>query len=199
MAPRTKRERLMLLIALLLIPAILIGNALVPSGPPAGQKSLLPVDQANLKREVQTRTITQMRQEQQEMEPRIAQMAYNLPPDEIVPRVIGDLQRTAVRAGVHLREIKPMRPSALSSGAGARVPMEVTFRAPLQPNAVQFLYYVEDPAARFVVDKIHITSADAKFRTVEAVAEITVFTRSTAGVAGIGGQKSNGKSQQSNS
>ena len=62
-----------------------------------------------------------------------------------------------------------------------RVPVEVRFRAPFQPNVVRFLYDLENPSGRMVIDKISITSADARFRTVEVSAQITVFTRSSNG------------------
>ena len=185
--PRTKRERLLLLIAIIVIPIILIVNALTPSGRTAGTRTLLPLDQANTKRDIQTRTMARWSQEEKDMPPQIARMSYDLPADQVVPQMVNDLQKIAARSGVHLGEIKPVKPDTLPSGSGAHVPVAVRFRAPLQPNTVRFLYEVEDPTGKFVVDKMDITSGDAKFQTVEASAQISVFTRSTVGVAGAKG------------
>jgi hypothetical protein len=133
----------------------------------------------------------------------VQEHAYNKPVEQLVPLVIRDLQATAQRAGIHLREVKPLRPKQVTEEPvirpgqkttrttqtthdvlGARVPVEVRFRAQFQPNVVRFLYDVENPAGKMVVDKISITSADAKFKVVEVSAQITVFTRSSAGTSG---------------
>jgi len=179
---------MLLLIAVIIVPIILILNALTPSGHTAGARTLLPLDQANTKREIQARTMARWSEEEKEMQPQIARMSYNVPADRVVPQMVGDLQRIAAHSGVHLGEIKPAKPGLLPSGSGAQVPVEVRFRAPLQPNTVRFLYEVEDPTGKFVVDKMDITSGDAKFQTVEASAQISVFTRSTIGVAGAKGE-----------
>ncbi|HLV79780.1 MAG TPA: type 4a pilus biogenesis protein PilO [Chthonomonadaceae bacterium] len=187
--PRTKRERTLLLIAIIVVPIILIVNYLMPSGhAAAGARALLPLSQANFKRDIETRTMARWREEEQQMQPQIARMSYDLPADQVVPQMVGDLQRIATRAGVHLGEIKPVKPDLLPSGAGAQVPVSVRFRAPLQPNTIRFLYEIEDPGGKFVVEKMDITSGDARFQTVEASAQISVFTRSTVGVAGTKGE-----------
>ena len=142
------------------------------------------------------------------IEPQVKARAYDKPADQVVPIIVGNLQSAADRAGIHLREVRPLRSkivtdemdpkvvakttsgrSARASSTthevlGARVPIEVRFKAPFQPNVMRFLYDLENPAGRMVVDKISITSADAKFRTVEVSAQITVFTRSSSGTAG---------------
>lgn len=186
--PRTKRERTLLLIAIIVVPIILIVNFLTPSGHTVGTRSLLPLEQANSKQEVQTRTMARWREEEKEMQPQIAHMSYDLPADQVVPQMVDALQHIAARSGVHLGEIKPGKPGLLPSGSGVQVPVEVRFRAPLQPNTVRFLYEIEDPASKLVVEKMDITSGDAKFQTVEALAQISVFTRSTNGVAGVKGE-----------
>lgn len=179
----SKRDRILL--PVILIGLLILGWGLMnPPSSNAATSKLLPTDQAVSKRAVAIRTIKRLTQEQQEMEPRIAQMAYDQTPEELQPRIIRDLQEISQRADVHLREIKPIRPRPLTKATGTRVGLEVRFRAPFQPNVVRFLYFVEDPKGRMVVDKISMNSADATSKTVDVTVQIAVFTRSTAGVTG---------------
>ena len=91
-----------------------------------------------------------------------------------------DIQAIALKSNIHIREIKPIKARKLADGSGSKVSMEVRFRAAFQPNVMKFLYLAEDPTGKMVVDKLSLTSADARFRTVEVSAQIAVFTRSTA-------------------
>lgn len=188
---------------------VLAGTAwfvLAPSGA-ASKTNLVPLDKARAATATSKINVRKLREEQVQIEPRVQARAYNKPADQLVPIVVGGLQSAAEKAGIHLREVRPLRakivtdemdPKAVTTKStrssrsstaahevlGARVPVEVRFKAPFQPNVVKFLYDLENPAGRMVIDKISITSADAKFRTVEVSAQITVFTRSTSGSAG---------------
>jgi hypothetical protein len=177
-------------------------------GPTASKTNLLPLNQARAKTAESKSNVRKLTEEKLAVEPRVKARAYNKPSDQLVPVVVGNLQAAAEKAGIHLREVRPLRPklvtdesdpNAVPQGTagrstrasntthevlGARVPVEVRFRAPFQPNVVKFLYDLENPSGRMVIDKISITSADARFRTVEVSAQITVFTRSSAGTAG---------------
>ncbi len=177
--------------------------------PPRGSKAnLAPLKDALNKTVASKNNARRLREDQLAIEPQVKARAYDKPADQVVPIVVGSLQSAAERAGIHLREVRPLRAkivtdemdpkvvaktttgrSARASSTthevlGARVPVEVRFKAPFQPNVVKFLYDLENPAGRMVIDKISITSADAKFRTVEVSAQITVFTRSSSGTAG---------------
>lgn len=186
-----RRERMLILIGIPVIGVVLAFNFLVPPGATAtkgGQVSLAEAEKrtkeaANTTRKIQADTV--------QLKPRIEQMSYSETAEELVPRVIRELQDTAEKSGVHLREIKPHRPAALPNNSGTRVPLEVHFRVPFQPNAIKFLYYVEDPAGKMVVEKMDITSADAKFKTVDVTAQITVFTRAPLKETGPAGGDTN--------
>lgn len=180
---RSKRELYLVIFVVIFVPILLLWNVLNPpkTGGTAGK--LLPLEQAKKKTEDARRTLARLRNEQEEAEPRVAKMSYELPAEQLEPRVVRDLQLLADKAGVRFREVKPLRARALANGS-VRVPLEVRFRAQFQPNVVRFLYYVEDPNSKMVIDKINVTSADARFKIVEISAQITVFTRSTAGVGG---------------
>jgi hypothetical protein len=128
--------------------------------------------------------LRQMSRDEEALQPRIATTSYDMPAAALQPRVVRDLQEIAARAGVHIREWKPGQPSGFRDAVGASVPMDIRFRTSFQPNLVRFLYYVEDPAGKMVVQKIDVTSTDAKFKTVDVTARIVVFTRSIEGVRG---------------
>jgi len=191
MATRSGREKTLLLIGVPVVLVVLAWNFLVPPSGATSQKGMLSTPEARKKlAEAQTEN-KKMIADEARMDPGIEKMAYKIPAEQLVPRVIRDLQTIADKSGVHLREIKPIRGKALKSNAGVRVPVEVRFKAAFQPDAVRFLYHVEESDSRMVVDKINITSADPKFKTVEVSATITVFTTSLAGYSGGEGDNSN--------
>ena len=107
-------------------------------------------------------------------------------PEQLSGVYHGKLIPLADKAGVHIREIKPLRSRTLPDGSVTRVPLEVRFNAPFQPNVMRFLYFAEDPTKKMVVDKFSITSTDAHLKTVDVTAQITVYTRSAIGAAGAG-------------
>jgi hypothetical protein len=202
-----KRSEQMLIGVGIVVVAGSLWYALSPSGT-GGKTNLVPLEQARVKTGASKANVRKLQDEKAALEPNVRARAYAKPSEQLVPVVVGNLQSAAERAGIHLREVRPLRPklitdemdpkaapkatgarAARSSSAvhevlGARVPVEVRFKAPFQPNVVKFLYDIENPAGKMVLDKISITSADAKFRTVEVSAQITVFTRSSVGTAG---------------
>lgn len=176
----SNRERRLILVGGVVVVGIVIWSVLNPASSPRAQQKLLPKSQAEQKRTVGLRTLARLRTDSEDMEPRIRQMSFEMTPEAVVPRVIRELQKVAQQAQVRLREVKPLRPRDLPSGQGQRVPLEVRFRAPFLPNVIRFLYFVETPEGRIVVDKLNITSAEARFKTVDVTAQVTVFTRNTS-------------------
>lgn len=191
MPVRNKRERLLMIFGIPLVLIVLAWNFLSPPAGQTSQKGMLSAADARKKLDEVKRENTRMRTEEDKMDPDIDKMSYNVPAEQLVPRVIRNLQTIADKSGVHLREIKPIRGKKLKSNAGVRVPVEVRFKAPFQPDAIRFLYHVEETDSRMVVDKINITSADPRFKTVEVSATITVFTTSLVGYSGGEGDNSN--------
>jgi Tfp pilus assembly protein PilO len=191
MAARNPRERLLLTVGIPLVGIVLAWNFLSPPSGPAAQKGLLSTADAAKKLVDAKHENAQIITDENRMDPDIDKMAYKIPSEQLVPRMIRDLQTIAEKSGVHLREIKPIRGKKLKSNAGVRVPVEVRFKAAFQPDAIRFLYHVEESDSRMVVDKINITSADPRFKSVEVSATITVFTTSLAGFGGGEGDNSN--------
>jgi hypothetical protein len=119
------------------------------------------------------------------MEPRLHKMTYQESPDTVAALATQDLQDIAARSHIHLREIKPqLRVGKMKSSLIGRVSLDVRFRASFQPDVVRFLYYLEDPSGRMVVDKVDITSTDSRFKTVDVTARVSVFTQSVTGTSG---------------
>lgn len=183
MSTLSKREIGMLVGGVVVVFGIGIYAILNPPPSAAGKAQLTPA-QASQQAKDKLAKITSMTRDQARLEPRIAQMSYDLPPDLLVPRLINDLQRIARKSDVHLREIKPQKPRDLGGVTGARVTLEIRFRAPLQPAVIKFLYFVEDPSGKMTVDKVILNTVDSKSNTVDVTALISVFTRSAPDPAG---------------
>jgi|SRR5579872_1241221 len=199
-----QRERVMV-IGCVVVVAASLWFALSGNGAPR-KTNLVPYDKALQQTAASKLNVRRLEQDEAVLKPRVASRSYNQPAEALVPIVVANLQTAADRAGIHLREVRPLRPKTVTDEQdpaaapksatarvsrntthdvlGARVPVEVRFKAPFQPNVVKFLYELEDPAGRLVIDKISITSADARFKTVEVSAQITVFTQSAAGSSG---------------
>ncbi len=196
MASISSRERRLIMISAPVVVGLLVWG-LMPSGPTAKTGALQPKPVAIRNTAEKSQQLVRLVEDQKRLTPVVNSLSYDAPAEELVPQMIRELQRVGLTAGVHIREVKPLRPRLIAGGAGARVPVEVRFRAAFQPDVVRFLYYVEDPSGRMVVDKINITSADDRFRTVDVTAQITVNTRSTVGVSGgAAGENSDVNSQK---
>lgn len=177
MTLRTRRERTMVFGGLIAVILILLWGWLTPSVGGGGGQKLLPLAKAEEKRVLAERAIQHLTTEQAVMTKRIDAATYDLPADQVAPIVIGDLQQTAARAGVHLTETKPLRAVPLKTSSLIQIPISVRFRAPFQPNVVQFLYYVEAPDSKEVVDKLTVGAPETKSSDVDVSAEISVYTR----------------------
>lgn len=185
MQVRSKRERNLLILCVVVV-VVALASVLSPSSKSTVHHGVLSADAANAQYHTKAVTYKNLTAQLDAIDPRIQKMTFTQPPDTVSALVTQDLQQVAARAGIHLREIKPLRAIKTTTGLVVRVPLEVRFRAPFQPDVVRFLYYLEDPAGKMVVDKIDITSGDSKLKTVEVSARISVFTQSVTGVNGTG-------------
>jgi hypothetical protein len=171
------RERVLVLGMVVVIVAAVV-LMLMPAGNSGGAVKLLSRDAAERQYRRDSATYIELGKQQDALEPMIAKLAYEDPATQLIPHVVRDLQVMANESGLHLRDTRPLRPHALPSGLGMRVPLEVHFKAAFQPYVIRFLYHVEDPAGRMVLDKMDVTGADARFKTVDVSAVISVFTKS---------------------
>lgn len=189
-----KREKI-LLVAGGLVVAASLWFVLSPS-PNTKAATAMPLEKAKAATAEALQNTKKMQDTTKELEPRIKEVTYTQPAEELVPMLIGDLQNAAKEAKIRFREMKPVRPKLVAKGTASRVPIEVRFRAPFQPNTVQFLYNIENPEGKMTLDKVSITSTDPKFKIVEVTAQVSLFTTSTEGVTGgdIGGDSADARS-----
>ncbi len=110
------------------------------------------------------------------MQGKIAKWTTNESPGAIAPAMVTKLMSIAKQSGVHLDSIRPLRSQLSENGAVLRVPVQVDFKAPFHPNVIQFLYRVEDPKGKLVVDHLDVHSGDTHFATINISARISTFT-----------------------
>src|SRR5262249_4428040 len=108
------------------------------------------------------------------LKPALEKLVYKDSPEQVVPAVIKKLQTVAKESGIHLREIKPLRARNLATVI--KVPMTVRFTGQFG-QSVPFLYKVEDPAGKLVVEKFNVTVSDPKIKTVDVEVQIALYTQ----------------------
>ncbi|MDE2126409.1 MAG: hypothetical protein KGJ62_07455 [Armatimonadetes bacterium] len=172
---RTKRERNLVVSGGITVVLLLLWNFMVPSGSGAARQ-LLPASAAREKNAVALRTTRRLAAENAAMNAQIADTAYTDAPDRVVPQLVQKVQHIANQAGVHINEIKPMRPQTLQSGKTLAVPVELRARAAFQPNVVKFLYLAEDPGGKMAVTHVQINPPDSKTHTVDVTVDIAACT-----------------------
>ena len=184
------RERNLFILAGVVAVGAALFSILNPSGASTARKGvLISAEAAEAKREVSLKELKQINLSSGTIEPNIEKMAFNRPAEELIPRVVRDLQRIARQSNIRLQEVKPQRSRPLSSGQGEKVPIDIRFRAPFQPNVTRFLYFVEAPEGKMAIEKFNITTGDAKTRSVDVSAQIVVFTRVLSRTADSSGGK----------
>jgi hypothetical protein len=170
-AQRTPSERRMLLICLI---AVVIGVPLVlfPGG--SAGKKLLSAREARQQYESKLAQKKQLETDDERIKPLMDQMVYAEAPEQLIPKVITTLQGYAKASGIHLREIKPLR-SKKTAGV-TKETLSVRFTSDFG-KTVPFLYRVEDPSGKLVIEKFNLTASDPKSRAVDVDAQIALFTR----------------------
>jgi hypothetical protein len=170
---RNPRERILILLCIVVVGIVLW---MVTTPTDQGGKRLLSAQQARLKNREAEKQMQQLATKTAQIKPFIERYAYAESPETLTPHVIRTLQGYAKESGLHLREIKPLRTRRI--GNVMRVPLSVRFStAEWNRTAIAFLYRVEDPNGKLVVEKLNITSPDPKSRTVDVEAQIAFFTR----------------------
>lgn len=178
----TPSERRMVIICVIVV---IIGAVLIMNPPAQTGKKLLTAAQAATKREDLDRKIKLLRKETDELKPHIGALTYAEAPEVVVPKVIRTLQKCAGDSGIHIREVKPLR--AKKYIGVTRVPLNVRFTCEFG-KSVPFLYRVEDPENKIVVDKFTVTASDPKTHMVDVDVEVVLFTQGNGAASeGSGG------------
>jgi len=178
----TPSERRMVMICAIVV---VVGAVVLMSPPATTGKKLLTAAQAVTKREDLDRKIKLLRKETDELKPHIDALTYTEAPEVVVPKVIRTLQKCAVDSGIHIREVKPLR--AKKFIGVIKVPLNVRFTCEFG-KSVPFLYRVEAPENKIVVDKFTVTASDPKKHTVDVDVEVDLFTQGNGAASeGSGG------------
>lgn len=120
-----------------------------------------------------------------ELKPKLDTIAYKETSEKVIPLVLKTLHEHAAKAGVHLRELKPLRPRQM--GDATKVSLTVRFTGVFS-QVIPFVYYLEDPQGKLVVEKLNVSSPDPKSRQVDVEVQVALFTVEAAGAPG--GKKS---------
>src|SRR5437763_1140427 len=107
-----RREQVLVGICVVVVAAT-VWFVLAPAGG-GGKTNLVPLEQAVSKTAASKLNVRKLRDEQTAIEPRVQARAYNKPADQLVPVVVGNLQAAAERSGIHLREVRPLRPKIVT-------------------------------------------------------------------------------------
>jgi len=115
------------------------------------------------------------------LKPKVDTATYNATSERVMPDVLRTLSDDARLAGIHLREVKPLRPRSV--GGLTKVTLTVRFTSEFG-RVVPFVYHVEDPQGKLVVEKLNVSSPDPKSRQVDVEVQVGLYT-----VAGAGAQE----------
>jgi hypothetical protein len=179
------RERMLILLGTGAVLVALVWNFLTPPNAQAASKAgSLSVAEAQRKQDTALNELKALQKQEEELQPKIAKYAYKRSAEELVPRLIRDLQRMAKQANISLTEIKPQKSRPVAGTSLDKVLLDIRFRAPFQPNVMHFFYLIEAPEGKMVLEKFNIVGADPRLKTVEVSAQIAVFTRVQSGATG---------------
>jgi hypothetical protein len=149
--------------------------ALFPGG--GDGKRLLSAREARQQYEAKLKQKSDLDSNVDRVEPLMSQMVYTDAPEKLIPKVITTLQGYAKDSGIHLREIKPLRSKKVANLT--KETLSVRFTSEFG-KTIPFLYRVEDPAGKLVVEKFNLTASDPKQRTVDVDAQIALYTQAAA-------------------
>lgn len=174
---RTPGEKRMLVLGLLIV-AIGLPMALFPGG--GGTKKLLSSTEARQKYTDAVKKRDTMIADNTKLQPAIDSMIYKEPSELLVPKVIRTLQGFAKDSGIHIREIKPLRSKRYPTVT--KEMMSVRFTSEFG-KTVPFLYRIDDPKGKLVVEKFNVSAADPKSRTVDVDVQVALYTQAPASPA----------------
>lgn len=175
-AQRTKSERILIPFCIL---ALIVGAWVVMTPSGTSNKKLLSAHDASQKTQEAVELKAKRSAEILKLKPEIAQLTYDEAPEQVIPKVIKKLQTTANEAGIHIREVKPLRVKRM--GGVTKVPLSVRFSCDFS-KTVPFIYNAEDPANKLVIDRLNVSAPDAKSRIVDVEAHVSFYTTNTAAV-----------------
>jgi type II secretory pathway component PulM len=179
---RSPRERTLIIIAI-----AVIGVALWMVLAPAESKRAGMLSSAAARQQYKEGLARKVELEREvaALRPKVDTSTYKETSEKVIPIVLKSLHEQARLAGIRIREIKPLRPR--QSGGVTKVTMTVRFTSEFG-KAIPFLYNVEDPKGRLVVEKMNVAPSEAKSRDVDVEVQVALYT--TGGMTKpVGGSK----------
>lgn len=175
---KLNRREIALLVVLGIVVIATAGLLGTPSGTAQKQKTLLPAADATLKYKQDAAKYLAMANQQAALQKQAESLTYTKTAQRLVADEVAWLQKIAHESGVHIQELRPLTPLKVPDGQLATVPMEVRFEASFQPQVVRFLYSVEKPDGRMVLDRVDIAPQQTGSGDVAVTAQVAVFTQS---------------------
>lgn len=169
-ASRTPRERMLILLGVVVLA---VAAYLLATPPEGSQRGMLPASVAKQRYEEALKKKAEADKTIQLLTPKLDTAAYKETSEKVVPTVLKTLREHASKAGVHLREVKPLRPRQV--GGATKVSLTVRFSGSFR-EVVPFLYYVEDPQGKLVVEKLNVSAPDPKKSQVDVEVQVAFFT-----------------------
>lgn len=174
---RNARERVLLLTCIV----VCIGAAwlVLSPGPSPRGRQLTTAAAREQFREAEAEKV-RLEQETADLRAAVSKAVFSESPDRLLPRAVKRLQTIARESGVDLKEIKPARVRTVADVSKVTLNVRlatVGFGRPV----VTFLYRLEEPSEKLVVEKLTITAPDPQARTVEVEVQVAMYTSGRAG------------------
>lgn len=168
---RNKRERWFII---MMVISIITSVPFMFSSSSVLTKALLPANVARQKYQQAVLQNKEMVLEGKQMKQKLGAWTFHSKPDTLIPQLIDSLQKQSVKGGVHLMEIRPLR--TIQNDQLATIPISIRCECPFD-KAIAFLYYLEDPANKMVVDRVDISSSGTNANVVDMNAQIAAYTQ----------------------
>ncbi len=184
---RTKREKNLVLLMLLIVAAAVIMEVTAPSSKPLGTTAgpVYPYAVATKKYHDGVTQYLALGRQEDVLTPQIQKLAQKSAPDQLVPAMINTLMKQADKASVHISSLRPLQPVLVGAGQALQVPIQMQFSAPFHPDTLHFLYLLENPANRFVIDRLDVSTDNRHPGMVNITAQVSAFTTNVSSTGGI--------------
>lgn len=169
-ASRSPRERVLIILGAAVV-AVALWLVLTPGE--TGTQGMLSSAAARQQYTEALKRKQQLEREIADLGPRVDTTTYKETSERVIPIVLKSLHEQARLAGIRLREVKPLRPR--QTGGVTKVTLTVRFTTEFG-KAIPFLYNVEDPKAKLVVEKMNVSPSDPKSKEVDIEVQVALFT-----------------------
>ncbi len=166
---RSPRERGLIVLGLL-VGAVAVYLVAFPEG--GAERGALSLAAARSQYRDAAKRKTEDEKQIARLKPIIDTATYKDTSERVMPAVLKTLYEYAARSDIRLREIKPLRPRQISGLT--KVSVTVRFTSEFR-KVVPFVYYIEDPKGRLVVEKLNVSAPDNKSRMVDVEVQVGLF------------------------